>query len=91
MPAKSPTSCSIPTVMTKEAWSRTVGSLHFPEPTKGDLFFDIEGARYYTEDNKEYGLQYLFGIVDTADLDADGTPVYTQIWTLRSGRREDCV
>ena len=58
------------------------GLLALPEPTKGDLFFDIEGARYYSEDNKEYGLQYLFGIVDTADLDADGTPVYTQIWAF---------
>ena len=46
----------------------------------GDLFFDIEGARYYSEDAKEFGLQYLFGIVDTADLDADGPPKYTQIW-----------
>jgi len=48
----------------------------------GDLFFDIEGARYYSEDNKEFGLQYLFGIVDTADTDARGRPRYTQIWAL---------
>jgi uncharacterized protein len=58
------------------------GLLALPEPSKGDLFFDIEGARYYTEDGKEYGLQYLFGIVDTADLDADGAPRYTQIWSF---------
>ena len=50
------------------------GLLALPEPSEGDLFFDIEGARYYTEDGKEYGLQYLFGIVDTADLDAGGRP-----------------
>ena len=58
------------------------GLLALPEPAKGDLFFDIEGAWYYTEDNKEYGLQYLFGIVDTADLDAGGAPMYTQIWSF---------
>jgi uncharacterized protein len=44
------------------------GLLALPEPTVGDLFFDIEGARYYSEDGKEFGLQYLFGIVDTGDV-----------------------
>jgi uncharacterized protein len=48
----------------------------------GDLFFDIEGARYYSENNQEFGLQYLFGIVDTADIDAQGRPRYTQIWAF---------
>ena len=57
-----------------------LGLLALPEPCVGDLFFDIEGARYYTEDDREFGLQYLFGIVDTADLDASGTPRYTEIW-----------
>ena len=58
------------------------GLLALPEPAAGDLFFDIEGARYYSEDNKEFGLQYLFGIVDTADTDARGRPQYTQIWAF---------
>ena len=31
---------------------------------------------------EEFGLQYLFGIVDTADIDADGRPRYTQIWAF---------
>jgi uncharacterized protein len=56
------------------------GLLALPEPVEGDLFFDIEGAPYYTEDGKEFGLQYLFGVVDTADIDETGTPRYTQIW-----------
>lgn len=56
------------------------GLLALPEPVPGDLFFDIEGARYYSEDGKEFGLQYLFGIVDTADTDKAGIPRYTQIW-----------
>jgi predicted RecB family nuclease len=64
------------------------GLLALPEPSPGDLFFDIEGARYYSEDNQEFGLQYLFGVVDTADLDGDGRPKYTQIWAFdRDGEK----
>jgi hypothetical protein len=58
------------------------GLLALPEPVAGDLFFDIEGARYYSEDGKEFGLQYLFGVIDTADTDESGTPRYTQIWAF---------
>ena len=58
------------------------GLLGLPEPVAGDLFFDIEGARYYSEDGKEFGLQYLFGIIDTADIDDSGRPRYTQIWAF---------
>jgi predicted RecB family nuclease len=56
------------------------GLLILPAPAPGDLFFDIEGARYWSDDDKEFGLQYLFGFVDTAELDADGRTAYTQIW-----------
>ena len=58
------------------------GLLALPEPADGDLFFDIEGARYYSEDGREFGLQYLFGVVDTAELDEAGLPRYTQIWAF---------
>jgi predicted RecB family nuclease len=64
------------------------GLLALPEPAVGDLFFDIEGARYYSEDNREFGLQYLFGIVDTADVDAAGVPRYRQFWAFdRAGEK----
>jgi predicted RecB family nuclease len=64
------------------------GLLALPEPADGDLFFDIEGARYYSADGKEFGLQYLFGIVDTADTDAQGAPRYTQFWAFdRAGEK----
>lgn len=53
-----------------------------PPPSHGDLFFDIEGARYYSEDGKEYGLQYLFGIVDTAETGGDGRPRYHAFWSF---------
>jgi len=58
------------------------GLLALPEQSVGDLFFDIEGARYYSEDSKEFGLQYLFGIVDSADLDEEGRPRYHAFWAF---------
>ena len=64
------------------------GLLALPEPADGDLFFDIEGARYYCEDGREFGLQYLFGVVDTADTDEAGLPRYTRIWAFdRAGEK----
>ncbi len=64
------------------------GLLALPEPADGDLFFDIEGARYYSEDGREFGLQYLFGVVDTADAEEAGLPRYTQIWAYdRAGEK----
>ncbi len=64
------------------------GLLALPEPVTGDLFFDIEGARYYSEDSREFGLQYLFGVVDTADVDSSGRPRYTAFWAFdRQGEK----
>ncbi len=64
------------------------GLLALPEPVTGDLFFDLEGARYYSEDSREFGLQYLFGVVDTADLDSWGRPRYTSFWAFgRQGEK----
>src|ERR1039457_6212000 len=58
------------------------GLLALPEAAEGDLFFDIEGPRYYSEDSREFGLQYLFGIVDTAEADEAGLRRYTRIWAF---------
>jgi predicted RecB family nuclease len=64
------------------------GLLALPEPAEGDLFFDIEGARYYSEDAKEFGLQYLFGIVDSADIDENRQPRYHSFWAFdRAGEK----
>jgi predicted RecB family nuclease len=64
------------------------GLLALPQPTVGDLFFDIEGARYYSEDGKEFGLQYLFGLVDTAAAEDTGRARYTAIWAFdRAGEK----
>lgn len=58
------------------------GFLGLPEPSPGDLFFDIEGARYYSEDAKEFGLQYLFGIVDSSELDDLDRPRFRAFWAF---------
>ncbi|PWC05264.1 TM0106 family RecB-like putative nuclease [Agromyces badenianii] len=45
-----------------------------PEPDAGDLFFDFEGDPLYTEGAAEdWGLDYLFGMVDTAEQ-------FTPLW-----------
>ncbi len=35
-----------------------------PEPDPGDLFFDFEGDPLWTADGREWGLEYLFGVLD---------------------------
>ncbi|MDT5146584.1 MAG: hypothetical protein QOC58_1229, partial [Mycobacterium sp.] len=37
-----------------------------PEPDPGDLFFDFEGDPLWTADGHEWGLEYLFGVMDAA-------------------------
>ena len=37
-----------------------------PEPDPGDLFFDFEGDPLWTADGREWGLDYLFGVLDAA-------------------------
>lgn len=42
-----------------------------PEPDPGDLFFDFEGDPLWTVDARDWGLEYLFGILDaTGDFHA---------------------
>ena len=35
-----------------------------PDPDKGDLFFDFEGDPLWTADGRDWGLEYLFGVVE---------------------------
>jgi predicted RecB family nuclease len=53
-----------------------------PEPDAGDVFFDFEGDPLYTEDGHTWGLDYLFGLVDT-------NARFTAFWahTLREERQ----
>ena len=43
---------------------------------------DLRVAGDTGEDSREFGLQYLFGVVDTADIDETGRPRYTPIWAF---------
>lgn len=37
-----------------------------PEPNPGDLFFDFEGDPLWTADGHQWGLEYLFGVLETS-------------------------
>jgi uncharacterized protein len=51
------------------------GLTRLPNPSDGDVFFDLEGDPFVGE----HGLEYLFGYVFT---DADGTVVYQGDWAF---------
>ena len=53
------------------------GLLSLPEPRPGDLFFDIEGDPFAFDD----GIEYLFGVLEPAVLDADGKPTFHAFWS----------
>jgi uncharacterized protein len=57
-------------------WPRR-GWAALPEPSPGDLFFDMEGDPYALDDEHGSGLEYLFGVIE---LDADGKPEYHAFW-----------
>jgi predicted RecB family nuclease len=55
-----------------------LGLLSLPEPSPGDLFFDIEGDPFALDD----GVDYLFGVVEPRLPDADGRPTFHTIWSI---------
>jgi predicted RecB family nuclease len=38
-----------------------------PNPDKGDLFFDFEGDPLWSIDGREWGLEYMFGVLGNSD------------------------
>ncbi len=52
------------------------GLFSLPEPSPGDLFFDIEGDPYAFDD----GVEYLFGVLEPSVTDADGNPTFHAFW-----------
>lgn len=59
-----------PPVVVRDATSLAA----IPEPDAGDLFFDFEGDPLYTEGAAtDWGIDYLFGMVDTAER-------FTPLW-----------
>ncbi|MDT5182396.1 MAG: hypothetical protein QOI29_554 [Mycobacterium sp.] len=56
-----------------------------PDPDKGDLFFDFEGDPLWTVDGREWGLEYMWGL-----LDAGGA--FRPLWAHdRAGERQALV
>jgi uncharacterized protein len=55
-----------------EAQAAGRGLAVLPQPSPGDLFFDIEGDNLVGED----GIEYLFGVLELVD----GTEAYTSFW-----------
>lgn len=52
------------------------GLAALPQPSWGDLFFDMEGDPFAEED----GLEYLFGVWDPGMPDANGQPTFHAWW-----------
>ncbi|MEU9806397.1 TM0106 family RecB-like putative nuclease [Mycobacterium sp. NPDC050853] len=57
-----------------------------PAPNPGDIFFDFEGDPLWTEDGVQWGLEYLFGVLE---YDRSGNEKFRPIWAhdRRSERR----
>ncbi len=56
------------------------GLAGIPEPDAGDIFFDFEGDPLYSENGgPDWGLDYLFGVVEHAPGGGDGT-VFRPFW-----------
>ena len=53
-----------------------------PEPSPGDLFFDIEGDPFALDD----GVDYLFGVLEPRSADADGQADVPRVLALRRER-----
>ncbi len=60
------------------------GLLILPEPSPGDLFFDIEGDPFFSS-NEVDGVEYLFGVIEPGRTDAVGQPVFHAYWAIEGG------
>ena len=60
------------------------GLLMLPEPSPGDLFFDIEGDPFFGSDEVD-GIEYLFGVIEPGRTDADGQPIFHAYWAIENG------
>ena len=60
------------------------GLLMLPEPSPGDLFFDIEGDPFFGSDEVD-GIEYLFGVIEPGRTCAAGQPVFHAYWAIEDG------
>ncbi|HSU39986.1 MAG TPA: TM0106 family RecB-like putative nuclease, partial [Polyangiaceae bacterium] len=73
-----------PLILPPDAKPKLVGLEALPEPTPGDLFFDLEGDAFV----EGGGLEYLFGLLELGEpllddfttRDAPGEPRYAGAW-----------
>jgi uncharacterized protein len=57
------------------------GLAMIPPPSPGDLFFDLEGDPFATDE----GLEYLWGVIDPMTLAPDGRPTFHHVWAHDAG------
>ncbi len=60
------------------------GLLMLPEPSPGDLFFDIEGDPFFGSTEVD-GIEYLFGVIEPGQQGADGQPAFHALWAIEQG------
>ena len=60
------------------------GLLMLPEPSHGDLFFDIEGDPFFGSDEVD-GIDYLFGVIEPGRPDATREPTFHAFWAIEGG------
>ena len=57
-----------------------------PEPSPGDLFFDMEGDPFFSSDEVD-GIEYLFGVIEPGSEDESGQPAFHGFWSIEDGDR----
>ena len=60
------------------------GLLMLPQPSPGDLFFDMEGDPFFSSDEVD-GIEYLFGVIEPDRLDESGLPTFHSYWSIENG------
>ena len=60
------------------------GLLMLPQPSPGDLFFDMEGDPFFSSDEVD-GIEYLFGVIEPGREDDSGLPTFHSFWSIENG------
>ncbi len=60
------------------------GLLMLPEPSPGDLFFDMEGDPFFSSGEVD-GIEYLFGVIEPGRPDESGLPTFHSYWSIENG------
>ena len=60
------------------------GLLMLPQPSPGDLFFDMEGDPFFSSGEAD-GIEYLFGVIEHGRPDESGLPAFHSYWSIENG------